>query len=222
VEKALLDAAEKLAVDVEDLLEKDSDGGDSRGGDSDSDQDNSDDDTPLPDENPTSRRNTKSAYNMLQDMRWVYKNVRGRDKLKKLVKSDDRQFVTLVKELMKIETALLTAKLRQEATIKAQPVTENNQFFVVLKGLEDAPVKQISGKGGVGGIGGNSKGAIDIQALQRSTDPSAEALTDEEVLDIGGSRSGGGGSRDAPDMMFGRVDYSSGDEDDVGGDEEDA
>jgi hypothetical protein len=76
----------------------------------------------------------KSAYEMLQDMRHVYKKVKGRDKLEKMINSDDRQFVFMVKELMKIEVALLTAKIRQ----KEDPQQQGNQtVFVVLKGLED-------------------------------------------------------------------------------------
>jgi hypothetical protein len=76
----------------------------------------------------------KSAYQMLQDMRWVYRTLKGRDKLKALVKGDDKQFVFMVKELMRIETALLSAKIRAKET----PGDGGNRtVFVVLKGLEE-------------------------------------------------------------------------------------
>ena len=75
----------------------------------------------------------RSANQMLQDMRWVYRKVKGRDKLKNLVKEDDKQFVFMVKELMKIEASLLTAQIRKEGVDSPG----QNGFFVVLKGLEN-------------------------------------------------------------------------------------
>jgi hypothetical protein len=75
----------------------------------------------------------RSAHQMLEDMRWVYRMVNGRDKLKKLVEGDDRQFVGLVRELMKIEAALMAAQIRKEGP----SVQDNRMVFVVLKGLEE-------------------------------------------------------------------------------------
>jgi hypothetical protein len=105
--------------------------------------------TPLAGDDEDSR----SAYKMLQDMRWVYKDLKGREKLRELVESDDRQFVFMVKELMKIEAALLAAKIRKTGEEEGKGVNQN--FFVVLKGLEsdkkilemtdkDVDMKQIS------------------------------------------------------------------------------
>ena len=75
----------------------------------------------------------KSPAQMLEDMRYVYRSVNGREKLKKLMK-EDKQFVFMVKELMKIEAALLSAKIRA----KEDPGAPANQMvFVVLKGLAD-------------------------------------------------------------------------------------
>ena len=80
-----------------------------------------------------SAEDEKSAYQMLQDMRWVYQKVKGRDKLKRLM-DDDKEFKFMVKELLKIEAALLSAKIRA----KEDPsVPANQMVFVVLKGLED-------------------------------------------------------------------------------------
>jgi len=76
----------------------------------------------------------KSAYQMLQDMRWIYRHVHGRKRLKALVEDDDKQFVFMVKELMKIEASLMAAKVRKGEDLN-QP--DQRSFFVVLKGLED-------------------------------------------------------------------------------------
>ena len=76
----------------------------------------------------------ESAYQMLQDMRWVYRELKGREKLKKLVKGDDRQFVFMVKELMRIETALLAAKIRAKEEVGGRG---GQMVFVVLKGLAE-------------------------------------------------------------------------------------
>lgn len=73
------------------------------------------------------------AYRMLQDMRWVYRMVDGRDKLLKLIKDDDRQFVNMVRELLKIESAIMTTKIRAKEGLAEGQKT----VFVILKGLED-------------------------------------------------------------------------------------
>jgi len=77
----------------------------------------------------------RSSAQMLKDMRWVYRNVKGRSKLKLLVEDDDKQFVFMVKELMKIEASILAAKIRKEGVGAEGGVNQN--FFVVLKGLEE-------------------------------------------------------------------------------------
>lgn len=76
----------------------------------------------------------ESAYQMLQDMRWVYRGVGGRSKLKAMVADDDKQFVFMVKELMKIESALMSARVKKEET--SGGLNQRN-FFVILKGLDD-------------------------------------------------------------------------------------
>lgn len=75
-----------------------------------------------------------SSYNMLLDMRWAYKKVKGKKKLLTLIEEDDKQFVVMVKELMRLESILLAAKLRRDGD-----GSEKQAVFVVLKGLEKMP-----------------------------------------------------------------------------------
>jgi hypothetical protein len=128
---------------------------------------------------------TKSANQMLQDMRWVYREVQGRRKLLKLIKSDDKQFVLMVKELMKIETALLSAKIRKEGDIGGG---NNQNFFVVLKGLDDdKKVVQVMDK------------TIDMKQIENALNPNAEEYVPEEV-----------NSRDAPEQLMKPVERMEG------------
>lgn len=117
-----------------------------------------------------------SAYAMLEDMRWVYKKVEGRKKLKKFVEADDKNFVVMVKELMKIETSLLATKIRkgEEGAGGGQSV------FVVLKGLEDAAVVQ-----------GMMDKDVDLRQIQHAINPNADLVPYEEERDTG----------DAPDEI---------------------
>jgi hypothetical protein len=73
-----------------------------------------------------------AANQMLQDMRHGYLKCGGRKKLVELMK-DDKEFKFVVKELMKVETTLLSAKIRKEGDGAAP----GQMVFVVLKGLED-------------------------------------------------------------------------------------
>lgn len=81
-----------------------------------------------------SQDDEQSAYKMLQDMRWVYRKVSGRAKLKKLVDKDERNLIFMVRELMKIETSIMAAKIRAKESIGGNM---NQPVFVILKGLED-------------------------------------------------------------------------------------
>lgn len=67
---------------------------------------------------------------MLQDMRWVYSQVDGRQKLLSMVKGDDKQFAFMIKELIRFETAEAERRAGKSAS-------EGGGFFVVIKGLED-------------------------------------------------------------------------------------
>ena len=103
----------------------------------------------------------KAAYQMLQDMRWVYKEVKGRTKLKKLIKGDDKQFVFMVKELMKIEASLMAAKARA----KDDGLGGSQQtVFVILKGLDAIPI-------------GVSDKDVDMKQVARAISPDGEELT---------------------------------------------
>lgn len=122
--------------------------------------------TPPPEEDD----DLGSARQMIDDMRWVYKQLRGKNKLKELMEGD-KEFVTLVKELMKIEAAIMTSKLkREDATGSGAP-----GFFVVLKGLETDTdiVKAMK----------NKAADIDLSQLERALNPNADLLggtTDDE------------------------------------------
>jgi len=71
----------------------------------------------------------KEAFDMLSDMRTAYKEAGGLQKLLKLVKSDDKLLVAMVKELMKYEAALNAYDKRSQA--------QGHSTFVVVKGLYD-------------------------------------------------------------------------------------
>jgi hypothetical protein len=71
---------------------------------------------------------------MFQDMRAIYKKLKGRERLEKWAK-DDKNFLMLAKELMKQESVLLAAKIRKGEG--EGPNGQSQSFFVVLKGLED-------------------------------------------------------------------------------------
>jgi hypothetical protein len=77
----------------------------------------------------------KSPLQMLNDMRNAYAKANGSKKLEKLIKKDDKQFVAMVKELMKIETAILTTKIRAKSEEGGKGGGQT--VFVILKGLED-------------------------------------------------------------------------------------
>lgn len=126
----------------------------------------------------------KNAYQMLGDMRHAYRKGGGRTKLAQFTQSDDRNFVFLVKELMKIESALLSAKIRKENSTASGGNQQN--FFVVIKGLEDEP--QIAAAKGRNGI--------DFNQIQQAMDPTREkrdAFDDDVFRD----------ANEAPDMLFG-------------------
>ena len=108
----------------------------------------------------------KSANQMLADMRWAYQKMKGRKKLLELIKDDDKQFVFMVKELMKIESSLLTAQMRKEGDIQGGG---QQNFFVVLKGLEDSP-----------GVKGAVDKTIDLNQIQDALNPNAQRFEIEE------------------------------------------
>jgi hypothetical protein len=110
-----------------------------------------------------------SSYKMLQDMRWIYKTMSGRRKLKELMKSDDKQFVSMIKELIKMESALIAAKIKKDGSILGG--NGEQSFFVILKGLHDTP-------SGVA-VPGESSG-IDHHQLERAINPNSDLVPAED------------------------------------------
>jgi hypothetical protein len=140
----------------------------------------------APPDTPTPDGFDKNAYQMLEDMRHAYRHGGGKNKLVSFAKEDDRNFVFLVKELMKIESALLSAKIRKENTT-ANPLNQQN-FFVVVKGLEDVP-------GSAGLAKAASGSGIDFVQIQQAVDPTQVGRSDfDDVFRD---------DNDAPDMLFG-------------------
>ena len=84
-----------------------------------------------------------AAARMLSDLRYAYRNSKGADntkgkaRLTKLMESDS-EFKFAVKELMKIESALLAAKIRKS---DGPDAPQSQSVFVVLKGLEAGSVE---------------------------------------------------------------------------------
>ena len=104
---------------------------------------------------------------LMSDMRWVYKQLRGRDKLLELM-DNDKEFLVLVKELMKLEAAYLTNKLKNRGS------RTGGGFLVVLKGLEGdnklvADMKKDK--------------TIDLKQIERALNPTAELLGPAEEED---------------------------------------
>lgn len=137
-------------------------------------EDDRDDDQDDRDDMQDSAEDARNAYQMLKDMRWVYREVKGRKKLKDLM-TEDKQFVTLAKELMKVETALLTARIRTKQAGKQG--TGRQSFFVVLKGLEtEKPI-----------LAAMNAGAIDLKQISNALNP--QEVTRYEAAEEKSSRS---------------------------------
>jgi hypothetical protein len=76
---------------------------------------------------------TNSAFQMLKDMRAAYKSVDGRARLKTMI-GNDKDFSSMVKELLKVESAILSAKMKE----KGDGIGNGSAaVFVIIKGLED-------------------------------------------------------------------------------------
>lgn len=103
-------------------------------------------------------------YKMLADMRAVYKSLGGKAKLMKLIKSDDKNLLGMIKDLMKIEGSLMAAKLKGKGDgLGGQAV------FVILKGLQtEADILD------------PKKGAIDLNQVSDAINPSAAAKVEYE------------------------------------------
>lgn len=124
-----------------------------------------------------------SIYQMLWDMWYVYKKLGGRKKLLSLMR-DDKQLLFMVKEMLKIESAMKQAELRG-----GDGGEGGNQpsFFVVLKGLEsEIPILE--------NVAGKDDRVIDMVQVTRAINPdenSPEPEQDENKT-----------TREAPQMLL--------------------
>ena len=75
---------------------------------------------------------------------------------------DDKEFKFMVKELLKIEASLMAAKIRKEGDTES-PGSRQQNFFVVLKGLEEEK-KLLSDAGVV-------DKTVDMKQIQRAINP---------------------------------------------------
>jgi len=128
----------------------------------------------------------KSAYQMLQDLRYGYRNSvgpggkKGKQRLVELMESDT-EFKFVVKELMKIESALMSAKARKNE--EPGGVGQQN-FFVILKGLEDE--KKFLG---------TVDKTVDMKQISQAINPEENSYEPEEEVN----------QREAPEMLLGRL-----------------
>jgi hypothetical protein len=110
----------------------------------------------------------KFAHQMIADVRSIYKKMRGKQKLEELMEND-KEFMSIFKELMKVETALMLKKLGA----KDGGVGEGAGFFVILKGLEsEKPIVKAM----------MEETDIDIKQVERAMNPTAELLGDAEEI----------------------------------------
>ena len=113
------------------------------------------------------REDERSAYQMLKDLRFAYRNAIGKDGKKgkqRLVQlmANDIDFKFAMKELMRIEASLLGAKIRAKDTGGGNG---NVTTFVVLKGLHDEGPQL---------LGEKKDSLIDIAQITNAVSPTAE------------------------------------------------
>lgn len=73
------------------------------------------------------------SFQVLKDLREAYASVDPKKKLKELIKTD-KDFADVVKNLLRVETALLATKMKE----KDNGITGGSAaVFVIIKGLED-------------------------------------------------------------------------------------
>jgi hypothetical protein len=131
----------------------------------------------------------KSAHKMLLDLRYAYRNSKGpggkkgKQRLVELMEND-ADFKFAVKELLKIEAALMAAKIRKDGSGEGLGVGQQN-FFVVLKGLEsERPMLEAM-----------SDKTVDMKQIQRAMNPEENSYEPEEEVN----------QRDAPEQLQKKV-----------------
>jgi hypothetical protein len=100
------------------------------------------------------------AYKLLKDMRWIYRTVGGRRKLKRLMKEDDKQFITMMKEMFKMESAIMASKLKRGDGMGGG----DPSYFVILKGLRDTPVTEQTADG------------VDTRQIEHAINPNSDLV----------------------------------------------
>lgn len=128
-------------------------------------------DGPEPPPPPKSKRPRKpkadddedSTTQMITDLRWVIKQAlskggkKGRERLLELVQNDDKLFVSIVKELAKVEASVATAEAKKKNE------RQGTATLVILKGLhDDGERREVSARG------------VDIRAVREGFDPTIE------------------------------------------------
>ena len=108
------------------------------------------------------------SFQMLKDMRAAYKSVDGRKRLKEMI-ANDKDFSSMVKELLKIESAILSAKMKE----KDNGITGGSAaVFVIIKGLEDE--KRVDKAIKLTDTG------VDLEQVMNALDPNAEKRVEVE------------------------------------------
>jgi len=131
----------------------------------------------------------RGSSRMLKDLRYGYKNSvgpdgkKGKERLVELMEND-AEFKFAVKELMRIESALLTTRIRTKTG--GVEGGGRQSFFVVLKGLEqERPL--------VNALGAGKDAAIDVKQILNAISPETTTKYEPETEK---------GSRDRPDEVL--------------------
>lgn len=128
---------------------------------------------------PSSDKDSRSAYQMLMDIRYAYRNAvgpggaKGRARLVELMKSD-ADFKFIVKELLKVEMALKKAEI-EGAGKRAGGEGGGQNFFVILKGLEtEKDVMRMA-------LDARSA-AVDMKQIRHAIDPEEQSEYEAEEV----------------------------------------
>lgn len=110
------------------------------------------------------------SFQILKDMREAYISSNGKNKLKNMVKND-KDFAVVVKELLKVESALLSAKMKRDGDGDGR--TGNSvAVFVIIKGLEDEQRVDKAIK--------LTDTGVDLEQVMNALDPNAEKKVEFE------------------------------------------
>jgi hypothetical protein len=107
---------------------------------------------------------TRSAFKMLKDMRNVYAELGGKTKLLDLLKSDDKLLMAMVKELMKIESTLMGAEIKNN-----QYGSGNTTTLVILKGLDTSDI-----------VEKKKDDVVDLEQIAEAVNPTSVARIEYE------------------------------------------